>query len=212
MAKKFLTLVENNITRYNNGGILVGDVVLPIKNFKSHPAFKMLAPEVQKYAEDFFAMKKNIRITDIKTKYPTGAPNDEDNRGIAFYIELSHELAPGLYDQANKVTVPRELVYVNNSYSNLPPTDEYKHKEKRTRGVDITKDKYREEAEESPYNPYLQTLYTQDNSFKGTVRPTDTSLKNVNVTIKSNPDSRAKDPQVKGFSSVEKPLSKKMYN
>ena len=69
MAKKFLTLVENNITRYNNGGVLVGDVVLPVKNYKSLPAFKMLAPEVQKYVEDFFSMEKNIRITDIKTKY-----------------------------------------------------------------------------------------------------------------------------------------------
>ena len=209
MSKKFLTLVENNITRYNNGGVLVGDVVLPVKNYKSLPAFKMLAPEVQKYVEDFFSMEKNIRITDIKTKYPTGAPNDEDNRGVSFYLELSHELAPGLYDLANKVTVPRDLVYLNNSYSNLPPTDEYKHKEKRTRGVDITKDKYREEAEESPYNPYLQTLYSQDGNK---LRKSDTSLNNVNVTLKSTPNSTMRDPQVKGFNSVEKPLSKKMYN
>ena len=209
MAKKFLTLVENNITRYNNGGVLVGDVVLPVKNYKSLPAFKMLAPEVQKYVEDFFSMEKNIRITDIKTKYPTGAPNDEDNRGVSFYLELSHELAPGLYDLANKVTVPRDLVYLNNSYSNWPPTDEYKHKEKRTRGVDITKDKYREEAEESPYNPYLQTLYSQDGNK---LRKSDTSLNNVNVTLKSTPNSTMRDPQVKGFNSVEKPLSKKMYN
>ena len=209
MAKKFLTLVENNITRYNNGGVLVGDVVLPVKNYKSLPAFKMLAPEVQKYVEDFFSMEKNIRITDIKTKYPTGAPNDEDNRGVSFYLELSHELAPGLYDLANKVTVPRDLVYLNNSYSNLPPTDEYKHKEKRTRGVDITKDKYREEAEESPYNPYLQTLYSQDGNK---LRKSDTSLNNVNVTLKSTPNSTMRDPQVKGFNSVVKPLSKKMYN
>jgi len=209
MAKKFLTLVENNITRYNNGGILVGDVVLPVKNLKSHPAFKMLAPEVQKYIEDFFALKKNVRVNDIKTKYPTGAPNDEDNRGISFYLELCHELAPGLYDLANKVTVPRELVYVNNSYSNLPPTDEYKHKERRTR---LAKMEQGEEDEESPYNPYLQTLYSQDNSMTNKVRRTDTTLKNVNVTLKSMPDSSMKDPQVKGFSSAEKPLSKKMYN
>ena len=209
MAKKFLTLVENNITRYNNGGILVGDVVLPVKNLKSHPAFKMLAPELQKYLEDFFAMKKNVRVNDIKTKYPTSAPNDEDNRGISFYLELCHELAPGLYDLANKVTVPRELVYVNNSYANLPPTDEYKHKEKRTR---LAKMEPGEEDEESPYNPYLQTLYSQDNSMNSKVRRSDTTLKNVNVTLKSMPDSSMKDPQVKGFSSVEKPLSKKMYN
>jgi len=209
MAKKFLTLVENNITRYNNGGILVGDVVLPVKNLKSHPAFKMLAPEIQKYLVDFFAMKKNVRVNDIKTKYPTSAPNDEDNRGISFYLELCHELAPGLYDLANKVTVPRELVYVNNSYSNLPPTDEYKHKERRTR---LAKMEQGEEDEESPYNPYLQTLYSQDNSMTNKVRRTDTTLKNVNVTLKSMPDSSMKDPQVKGFSSAEKPLSKKMYN
>jgi hypothetical protein len=211
MAKKFLTLVENNITRYNNGGILVGDVVLPVKNLKSHPAFKMLAPEIQNYLVDFFAMKKNVRVNDIKTKYPTGAPNDEDNRGINFYLELCHELAPGLYDLANKVTVPRELVYVNNSYSNLPSTDEYKHKERRTR-LDHVKDKYAEEAEESPYNPYLQTLMSQDNSMNTKVRPTETSLRNVNVVLPSKPDSSMKDPQVKGFSKAEKPLSKKMYN
>ena len=206
MAKKFLTLVENNITRYNNGGILVGDVVLPVKNLKSHPAFKMLAPEVQQYIADFFAMKKNVRVTNIKTKYPTSAPNDEDNRGISFYLELSHELAPGLYDQANKVTVPRELVYLNNSYSNLPPTDEYKHKEKRTRLAKVVQG---EEDEESPYNPYLQTLYSQDGDK---LRKSDTTLRNVNVTLPSQPDKSMKDPQVKGFSSVEKLLNKKMYN
>jgi len=209
MAKKFLTLVENNITRYNNGGVLVGDVVLPVKNYTSSPSFKMLAAEMQQAIKDFFSVKKNIRINDIKTKYPTGAPNDEDNRGVTFYLELCHELAPGLYDLANKVTVPRDLVATNNSYPNLPPTDAYKHKERRTRLAHMNQG---EEDEESPYNPYLQTLMSQDNSMNTKVRPTETSLRNVNVVLPSKPDSSMKDPQIKGFSKAEKPLKKKMYN
>jgi hypothetical protein len=208
MPNKFLTLVENNIARYTNGGILVSDVVKFIKNYASKPSFKELSDSMQEYIHEFIKdatdRKKNIRVIDIKTKYPTSAPNDEDNRGNIFSLELATELAPGYYDVNRKVTVPSDLVMVDNDYINLPPTHAYKHKEKRQ-----FKPVPPEEDNETPYNPYLQTLYSQDGNK---LRRSETKLNNVNVVIPSKPDVTAKSPEVKGFSKVEKPLSKKMYN
>ena len=156
MPNKFLTLVENSISRYSNGGLLTGDTVKFVKNFKSRDSYKALSDNLKNYIEEFIKTDKNIRVVDIKPMFPSSAPGDDANRGNAFSIVLATELAPGSYDLQNKFTVPSDILMPDNDYINLPKIpDSIRKKEKLNH-----KPTPPEEAEESPYNPYLQTLMT----------------------------------------------------
>lgn len=199
MQNKFLTLVENNITRYTNGGILVGDIVKLIDGYKSHESFKDLSKDVQTAIEDFFkANDLNKRIVNIKTYYPTSAPNNDDNRGNCFSVEVAAETAPGRYDKEHKITVPNcILTVVPVDGANLSPVpDSLKKKERRN-----LKPVPYEEDEEMPNNPYLQTMMSQDGNK---LTRGDRKLGNQNITI---PSKTVKSPMVvKGFTSAHKPL------
>lgn len=195
MSTKFLKLVENQITRYSNGGLLAGDVVVFAKDYKSRDSFKALSKEMQSHIEAFMKTDKNIRVADIKTMFPSRAPGDSVNRANSFSVELAIELAPGLLDLNNKISVPGDLVVADNDYINLPKVpDSVKKKEKINH-----KPVAPEEAEESPFNPYMQTLMAQDG---GKVSRTDSKLLNKNVTIPSETAKGARSPEVKGFSKM----------
>lgn len=199
MPNKFLTLVENSIARYNNGGLLTGDTVKFVKNFKSRDSYKTLSDNLKRYIEEFIKTDKNIRVVDIKTMFPSSAPGDSANRGNGFSIELAIELAPGSYDLQNKFTVPSDLVEPVNNYSNLPPIpDSIRKKEKINH-----KPTPPEEDEEVLNNPYLQTLMSQDGS---SLRRTETKLLNKNVKIPAVTAKGANSPEVKGFNKVYTPL------
>ena len=72
MRNKFLTLVENNITKYTNGGLLVGYVVKLRDGYKSLEYFKTLSGDMQTAITDFFgANDLNKRVINIKTGYPS---------------------------------------------------------------------------------------------------------------------------------------------
>ena len=55
MAKKFLKLVENTITRYSNGGILTGDQVELGSKYKSIPDYKNLSDDIKQHVDELFA-------------------------------------------------------------------------------------------------------------------------------------------------------------
>ena len=195
MKHKFLALVENSITRYNNGGLLTGDIVKFVKNFKSRDSYKALSDNLKDYIEEFIKTDKNLRVVDIKTMFPSSAPGNNDNRGNAFSVEIAIELAPGSYDLQNKFTVPSDILVPDNDYINLPKIPgSIRNKENINH-----KPTPPEEAEESPYNPYLQTLMTQDGDK---LTRGDKKLNNVNVAIPSKPAVGANSPMVKGFNNV----------
>lgn len=199
MANKFLVKIEENIQRYTNGGKLVSDVVKFVKNYKSKDTYKALGDDVKEYIELLIKTDKNIRVVDIKPMFPSRSPGDDQNRGNGFSVELAIELAPGLFDLQNKVTVPSDLVIAVNTYSNLPDIPQSMRKKERINHKPTPP----EEDSESPNNPYLQTLMSQDGS---TLRRTETKLLNKNVTIPSEPAKGARSPEVKGFNKVYTPL------
>ena len=199
MPNKFLTLVENSISRYSNGGLLTGDTVKFVKNFKSRDSYKALSDNLKNYIEEFIKTDKNIRVVDIKPMFPSSAPGDDANRGNAFSIVLATELAPGSYDLQNKFTVPSDLVEPFNTYSNLPNIPDSLRKKERINHKPVAP----EENEESAVNnPYLQTLMSQDGN---SLRRTDTKLLNKNVTIPSVTVKGA-NSMVKGYNKVYTPL------
>lgn len=203
MSNKFLPLVENSISRYSNGGLLVGDVVKFVKNFKSKESYKALSDNMKNYIEEFIKTDKNLRIVDIKTMFPSSKPGDNANRGNAFSVEIAIELAPGSFDLQNKFTVPGDIVEPANTYSNLPDVPDSIRKKEKLNHKPVPP----EEAEESPYNPYVQTLMSQDGA---SLRKSETSLKNTNVSIPSKPAKGANSPEVKGFNKVYTPLPTKI--
>jgi len=81
MARKFLKLIENTITRYSNGGILTGDQVELSSKYKSIPDYKNLSDDVKQKIKDLFDSGGIIKVVNIVTKMPSAAPGNADNRG-----------------------------------------------------------------------------------------------------------------------------------
>lgn len=185
--KKFLTLVENAIVRNTNGGLLVGDNVKFVDNYKSKEDYKTLPDNVKQHIDILAKSDLNLFITTIKTSYPSSYTASELNRGDCFKIEIAQELAPGLLDRQNKVTVCCSLIEPVNNYPNLPKIpDSVRRKEKiNMKPVPV------EENEETVNSPYNQTSKTQQgDSLKGTEK----ELPTKNTVI---PNVTAKDPKIK---------------
>ena len=56
MARKFLKLIENTIERYSNGGILTGDMVKLVSNYKSKDGYKSLSDDMKDYIDSYFVI------------------------------------------------------------------------------------------------------------------------------------------------------------
>lgn len=131
MARKFLKLVENTITRMSNGSFLTGDLVKLVKNYKSKDSYKKLNDAQKEYIDTYFDSDKNYRIVNIKTDALTPGPGNSDNRGTTFYLDIALELAPGRYDNQGKVTVPSECcetIATDVNRPSIPDSDRYDNK------------------------------------------------------------------------------------
>jgi len=138
MERKFLKIVENTISRYSNGGFLVGDVVKLIDNYKSKESFKSLPVDVQEYVNSYFDTDKNYRVVNVKTSQATGGgagPADNANRGDSFTVEVAMETGGGRYDMQGKVTLNADILTKVKSENGMfdspkvPDSDRYDNKE-----------------------------------------------------------------------------------
>lgn len=122
MSHKFLNLIESTIQKMTNGGVLVGDRVSLIKGYKSKECFKSLPDSVKEYITALFTDNDlNKKVINIKTEMPSRAPGNEDNRGSSFSADVAVELANGLYDNKNAVTVPASILQVHDDGINRSP-------------------------------------------------------------------------------------------
>ena len=122
MSHKFLNLIESTIQRMTNGGVLVGDRVSLIDGYKSKEDFKSLPDSVKEYITSLFKDNDlNKKVINIKTEMPSRAPGNEDNRGASFFADVAVELANGLYDNKNAVTVPVSIIQVHDDGINRSP-------------------------------------------------------------------------------------------
>jgi hypothetical protein len=142
MAKKYLTLVENYLRRFERGGFLIGDIFKFNKDFKSSEEYTGLGQNVKDAIDDMIDSGLHIRVVGINDttgqRYP-GAPETAssdveltialDNTGGRFshYAKVSPALGqpespyPGLApipDSAkrkNKVNIkPKEVEEIEN--------------------------------------------------------------------------------------------------
>ena len=122
MSHKFLNLIESTIQKMTNGGILVGDRVSLIDGYKSKEDFKSLPDSVKEYITSLFKDNDlNKKVINIKTEMPSRAPGNEDNRGASYFADVAVELANGLYDNKNAVTVPVSILQVHDDGINRSP-------------------------------------------------------------------------------------------
>lgn len=179
---KFMDLVESAITRYTNGGILVGDVVKFVSKFSSRPSYQGLSDEMKKVISDhaLTATTKNLRVINVKPQFPSSAPGNENNRGNVFSVELAFEVAPGMVDLQNKFTVPGDLVANQDFYPNLPDiNDDIRKQEK------IDQKPVPVEDNEETTDIYVQTMMVGDRKLPTkNVKIPSVTTKQDNVVMK----------------------------
>jgi hypothetical protein len=179
MASKFLNLIESTIQKMTNGGILTGDRVELVDNYKSHKGFTELPEEVQNFIEKIFKdTDLNKKVINIKTEYPSTAPGNEDNRGTSFIATVAVELTNGLYDNENSVSVPMSILVADDGghgadFGSAPVPDSVKYDNK----VQIDPVEVEENEEQQ------QTMTQQGDSLKKSER----SLAKKNTKIPSKP-------------------------
>jgi hypothetical protein len=176
MARKFLDLVENTITRMANGSFLTGDLVKLISNYKSKDSYKQLSDAQKKYIDEYFDSDKNYYIVNIITNTQTAPPANADNRGTSFSATVARELANGRYDNQGKVTVPSDILDRIDTGINrhpVPDSDRYDNK------VQIDPKEVEEEDE------IEITRMTQQGD--GNLKKTEVYLPTQNTKIPSSP-------------------------
>jgi len=131
VKKKFLKLYEGTINRYNNGGLLVGDIVKLKPGAINHPSFE--GKEEERFLlKTLIDSDLNIRVVNIINKYPAvmGANNTDNINPFGRTVEIAQEIMPGrLY---NKISVPDEILVRVDYYPNLPPIPQSMKREDKT--------------------------------------------------------------------------------
>ena len=119
MAKKYLTLVEAYLRRYERGGFLVGDCFKFNDNFRTTEQYKSLGSNTREMIDQMIDAGLNIRVVGIKDTtspiYP-GNPQTSSN-DVALTIALDN--GGGRY--SHYVNISPNLGQPQTHYPNLPP-------------------------------------------------------------------------------------------
>lgn len=131
---KYEQLAESTIVRYQNGGILIGDLVKVRPNALKHPKLKEMGEHVKQIIQKFIDTELNIRVCATRSAYP-----DANAAGMGLsvtnvapselWVDVCLEMAPGLV--SDPLTLPASVIDVVNTGINCAPIpDELKRKGK----------------------------------------------------------------------------------
>jgi len=177
-TSKFLTIYENVYQRYQNSGVLIGDVIKFKADFKQSQEYKNLNPGVQKKIDDLIKTDQHIRIVSTKPKIP-GSNASQPTVG---YADVAIDNGGGRYTEF--ITIPIDIVEVQDFYPNLPPIpDSFNHKSR----VNIKPE---------PVEDYKDHITRQTDRGTGKVKPTDLTLPTSNTSIPANVNSTMATPEV----------------
>jgi hypothetical protein len=117
--KKYMTLVEAYLSRYQRGGFQVGDVFKFNDNFKSLDCYKELGQNVKDMIDQMIETGLHVRVVGIRDsgmpRYP-GNPQTSSND-----VELSLALDNGGGRYTHYINLSPEMGQPEPSYPNLPP-------------------------------------------------------------------------------------------
>lgn len=186
--KKYLTLVETYLSRYQRGGFLVGDVFKFNDNFKSEECYAKLGQNVKDMIDQMIESGLHVRVVGIRDstapRYP-GNPQTSSND-----VELTLALDNGGGRYTHYINISPELGTPETFYPNLPPIpDAVRRKDK----VNIKP----EELEE------IENVANKTDRGDGKYSDTERSLAKANTSL---PTKKAPQPLKAGATGTYKYL------
>jgi hypothetical protein len=132
---KYETIIETTITRYQQGGILSGDLVRFRKDAMKNDKVKDMMENYKAMIQDAIGTDLNLRVSAVKSIRPTtagdvsGGANSGTRAPTDYWVDLAVEYAPGLW--RDPITVPIEVLEIVDTDGNLAPVpDSVKRKNK----------------------------------------------------------------------------------
>lgn len=134
--RKYLSLVESYLSRFQRGGFLVGDVFKFNDNFKSSDSYKKLGQNTREFIDQMIESGLHIRVVGIKDSTsprfpgnPQTSSNDVeltlalDNGGGRYthYVNISPELGQSVQYAPNLPPIPDSVIRKNNT--NITPKE-----------------------------------------------------------------------------------------
>lgn len=119
MAKKYLTLVENYLRRFERGGFLVGDVFKFNDDFKSTDQYKQLGQNTKDMIEDMLATGLHVRVVGINDINGQRYPGNPQTSSTDVQLSLALDNGGGRY--THYVTLSPQLGQPETYYPNLLP-------------------------------------------------------------------------------------------
>jgi len=142
----FDVLVEEVTSRYQQGGIVMGDFVIVRKDALKNPKLKDRPANFVEMLKKVVSTKLPLRVSAVKSERPETS-NDliggANNAATNFWVDVCIEYAPGLWK--DPMTLPLETLDLANDAHNLPEwPDEVKRKDNST----IKPEKVKKDAKE----------------------------------------------------------------
>lgn len=187
---RFVKLYESAISRFTRGGFLTGDLVKFVEGATRDEFFKDQAPNYIDKLKQFIDSGLNIRVSAVKPVRPSIQPGNIQNEASSFLVDLTLELAPGLYKDF--ITVPAHVIQPHDTYPNLAPVPD-SLKRKGNLNID-PKEVELPTQQEQMMSPQRQTNTTDRGNNKDS--ETENKLNNVNVAIPSSPAVGERSPAV----------------
>jgi len=151
---KFNTLLESNISRFQSGGFLTGDIVKFKSNVTTSDWAKKQPEVVMQKLKEFVECDENIRVSCIKPLRPavSGGAQQIGHMADDFYCDIVREKVPGFF--MDFITVPAELLEYHDGGINLPEIPD-SQKSKHETQIDPTTINHEDSGD--PVNPHSQT-------------------------------------------------------
>lgn len=182
-TKKFETLFEAAMNRYQRGGFLYGDRVEFVDGFKTHDEYKELGQNVKDLLDQMANSGLHIRVTDVKNKYPSVTAGNPNQSTGQVFLDIALDSGGGRY--THLCTIPSCLVTHIDDGHNLPPIpDEFRRKNKFT-------------IKPEPVEQDEEHITRQTDRGSGKLQKTELDLPQSNTKIPSDPASN--DPAVNAY-------------
>jgi len=117
MANTFNSIIEENMRRYQNNTLIIGDRVKFIDKFLAHEWTKAQPALKVERLRALIETGNNIRVTAVKTDRPQTAESGHFEIVDGVYYDVVEEIAPGSY--RSLFTVPAAVVEHLDDYPNL---------------------------------------------------------------------------------------------
>ena len=179
MGKKYLTLVETYLSRFERGGFLVGDVFKFNDNFKSSETYKKLGYNSQELIDQMIETGLHVRVVGIKDTTSPRYPGNPQTSSADVSLTLAVDNGGGRY--SHYVNISPELGTPVTFYPNLPPIPDAM---RRPNNVNVKP----KELETQDH------ISNKTDKGDGKLSDTNISLATANTVLKSNPVSA--DPAV----------------